>query len=216
LSKSVVRFAWLGVLLIAGLAWWRVWPHQPNKVASGSTIEKTPSSFTMHTFDSAAPPSDMPPLGAEEAAQCDSNFISDARVTGETERIDSTHAVVTLSRANVTLQLNISVWVPAGASQHVIEHEQGHRQISEYYYRNADKLAEQIAVGYIGRQISVGGSDLDAEIRKVLQKMGADITAEYNHKLNPGPAQQRYDDITDHSRNDIAASDAVSRALLDI
>ena len=170
----------------------------------------------MHTFDPAAPPVDMPPLSGAETAVTDTNFISDASVMGESERLDATHANVTVTGVKVTLELKINIWVPAGASQHVIEHEQGHQRISEYYYGKADSVAAQTAAGYLGKQFSVSGADLDGEIRKLLQKLGADITAGFNEKLNPNSAQQRYDDITDHSRYDIEANDAVARVLKDI
>jgi hypothetical protein len=95
----------------------------------------------------------------------------------------------------------------------VIEHEEGHRQISEYSYHDADKVAEKVAAEHIGEKVSVSGSDLDAGINTALQKIGAEITAAYNRKLNPNAVQQRYDDITDHSRYDTAACDAVARVL---
>ena len=38
-------------------------------------------------------------------------------------------ATVTITQIKVTLQLNINIWVPAGVTQHVIEHEGGHRQV---------------------------------------------------------------------------------------
>src|SRR6267378_4183647 len=50
-------------------------------------------------------------------------------------------ANLTITQITVTLQLNINIWVPTGVTQHVIEHEEGHRQVSEYYYQTADKLA---------------------------------------------------------------------------
>jgi hypothetical protein len=64
--------------------------------------------------------------------------------------------------------------------------------------------------------VSTNGADLSAEVNKLLQQMGAEITAAYSERLNPGPAQQRYDDITDHSRNDERAGEAVARALKDV
>ncbi len=158
----------------------------------------------------------MPPLASGEEAECDANFISNASVKGRSETVDGTNALVTVTEIRVTLQLKINIWVPEGATQHVIEHEQGHRQISEYYYQTADKVAEQIAATYLGKQVSTSGADLSAEVNKLLQQMGAEITAAYNERLNPGPAQQRYDDITDHSRNDESAGEAVARALKDV
>ena len=77
--------------------------------------------------------------------------LSNANVGGQTRKTDATHATITITQIKVTLQLNLTIWVPADVTPHVIEHEEGHRRISEYYYQNADKLAERIAVGLYGQ-----------------------------------------------------------------
>jgi hypothetical protein len=177
-------------------------------------IVKQPVNIATRTFDPANPPADMPPLpSGGEIAQCDSNFESSASVGGEAQRADATHAVITVNQIKVTLGLNVTIWVPAGASQRVAEHEEGHRQISEYYYQTADKLAAQIAARYMGKQVAINGADLDAEFHKALQQIGAEMTEEYDKELNTNPAQLLYDTITDHSRNDVAVQDAVDHAL---
>jgi hypothetical protein len=216
LRKYMVLCALLGIALLAGLALRHQSPSQPAKQKSKPTIEKQPVTLAIHTFDPAAPPADMPPLAEGEEAECDSNFVSNASLKAQPERIDAMHAVVTVTDVTVTLQLKVNIWVPKSATQHVMEHEQGHQQISEHYYQTADKVAEQIAAPYLNKQVSVSGADLDAEVNKLLQEMGADITAEYNQRLNPNPAQQRFDDITDHSRNGVSASYAVAQALKDV
>ena len=155
----------------------------------------------------------MPPLAPGENAECDSEFRSSASLRGEPRQTDATHATITVTHVNMTLQLNINIWLPAGATQHVIEHEEGHRQISEYYYQTAGKLAERIAAKYLGRQIEITGTDLTAESGKTLQQLAADITDEYGKELNPEPTQLLYDSITDHSRNDVVVKDAVAHAL---
>jgi hypothetical protein len=213
LNKSVVRFVLLGALAVAAVTLWHLSSRKPDLAASTPQIVKHAATVTRHTFNPAVPPADMPPLVAPETAQCDSDFISDASESGQSRKLDATHAEVTVTGVKVTLELKINIWVPEGATQQVIEHEEGHRQISEYSYHDADKVAEQIAAEHIGEKMSVSGSDLEAEINTALQKMGAEIAAEYNRKLNPNAVQQRYDDITDHSRYDIAASDAVARVL---
>lgn len=113
----------------------------------------------------------------------------------------------------MTLQLNVNIWVPTGVTKHVIEHEEGHRQISEYYYQTADNVAERIAATYLGKQVEITGMDLSAESTRMLQQMAADITDEYKKQLNPGPTQLLYDDITDHGRNEVVVKDAVAHAL---
>lgn len=208
-------------LLLAGLiAGWLVLRSfsSRNQLSEhfGSTISKQPIVLATHTFDPAMPPADMPPLGSGENAECDSDFRSSASVRGEPRPTDATHATVTITHVSLTLRLNINIWVPAGVTQHVIEHEDGHRQISEFYYQTADKLAERIASTYLGKQVEITGSDLDAASNKMLQEMAADITEAYNKELNPGPTQLLYDAITDHGRNEVVVKDAVTHALKNI
>ena len=176
-------------------------------------IRKEPVVFVSHTFEPAAPPADMPPLPAGENAECDSNFLSRASVRGQPRKSDATHVVVTITQVIMTLKLDVNIWLPAGATQIVADHEEGHRQISEYYYATANKLAERIAGSYIGKRLEVSGADLNAETAKVLLQTAGDITSEYNKELNPNPTQLLYDNITDHSRNGVTAKDAVDNAL---
>ncbi len=204
-SRGLIAFCvLLGVLILGWLAWRGFSSRRPLGEAPVPTIDKQPVAFASRMFDPATPPSDMPPLASGESAECDSQFLSSASVRGESRQTDATHATVTITQIKVTLQLNINIWVPAGATQHVIEHEDGHRQISEYYYQTAT---------YMGKQVEITGTDLGAESSKMLQQMAAAITGEYNKELNPGPAQLLYDAITDHGRNEVVVKDAVSHAL---
>jgi len=203
----------LGALILGWFAWPDLSSRRQRREASVPTINKQPVAFANRVFDPAVPPSDMPPLAPGESAECDSNFLSNASVRGESRQTDATHATVTITQIKMTLQLNINIWVPTGVSQHVIEHEEGHRQVSEYYYQTADKLAERIAATYLGKQAEIAGTDLGDESRKTLQQMAANITDEYNKGLNPGPAQLLYDTITDHGRNEVVVKDAVAHAL---
>jgi hypothetical protein len=203
----------LAVLVFGWLGWQNIPSRRQTSEASVPTINKQPVTFASRTFDPAAPSADMPPLLPGESAQCDSDFLSNASVGGKSRRTDATHATLTVTQIKVTLQLIITIWVPTGVSQHVIEHEEGHRQVSEYYYQTADKLAERIAATYMGKQVEIAGADLTAESNKVLQQMAAEITEEYNKELNPGPTQLLYDAITDHGRNEVVVKDAVAHAL---
>ena len=216
LRKYILLCVLLGIVLLVGLTSRHPSSLLPAKQAPSLTINKQPVTFSMHTFDPSAPPADMPALAAWEQAECDSNFVSDANVKARTEILDPAHGMVTVTGLKVTLQLTINIWLPQGAAEHVIEHEQGHRQIAEHYYETADKVAEQIAAAYLGKQVSVSGADLNFEINKLLQQMGAEITSEYSKKLSPDLAQNRYDDITDHSRNDVSAAEAVAQVLKDV
>ncbi len=206
----------LGLLLFGWLRWRDASSSERLVEASVPTIEKEAVIFTNRTFDPASPPSDMPLLTAGENAACDSDFQSTASVGGRTQQTDPTHATVTIMQIKLKLLLKIAIWVPTDVTQHVVEHEQGHRQISEYYYQTADKLAMRIAASYMGKQFDITGTNLDAESSKWLQQMATEITDEYNKELNPEPTQLLYDTITDHSRNEVIAKDAVNHALKNV
>jgi hypothetical protein len=216
LRRSIVLFVLLGALVFGLLKLRDLSSRRRGKEAPGITINKQPVNFVNRTFDPASPPADLPPLNQGENAECDSDFLSNASVGGETRQTDATHATVTVTQIKVTLQLNVTIWVPTDVTQHVIEHEDGHRQISEYYYQTADKLAERIAATYMGKQVDITGADLDAESSKLLQQMAMEITDEYNKELNPEPTQLLYDTITNHSRNGVVAKDAVAHALKNV
>ena len=210
--RLIVSFALLGVGVSGCHTSGNLSATRQLREAPVLTI-KEPVAFASHTFEPAAPPTDMPPLAPGENAECDSAFLSNASVRGESRQTDATHAFVTITQIKMTLQLNINIWVPAGVTQHVIEHEDGHRHVSEHYYKTADKVAERIAATYMGKQVEVTGTDLGAASSKMLQQMATDITDEYNKELNPGPTQLLYDTITDHGRNEIVVKDAVAHAL---
>ena len=206
----------LGVPIIAWLSWRELSSQRQLREVHVPIIDKQPAVFASRTFDPAAPPADMPPLAAGENAECDSDFQAGASVGGETRQIDATHSTVTITQIKMTLHLNITIWLPAGVTQHVAEHEEGHREISESYYQTADKRAERIAATYMGRQVDISGADLGAESSKALQQMATEITDAYNKESNPEPAQLLYDTITDHSRNEVVVKDAVAHALKNV
>jgi hypothetical protein len=193
----------------------RVGSAQLSPQGPAILVTKEPVNFAMRTFDPAAPPPEMPPLSPGELAVCDSDFTSSASLRAESHPVDGTHAMLSITGVNVTLQASITIWTPAGASAHVVEHEQGHRQISEYYYKTADKLAQEIAESYVGRQVPISGGDLNGEANAALRELAAEFTAEYGKRLDPDPAQELYDSITDHSRNQTPVDEAVSIALKD-
>jgi hypothetical protein len=97
----------------------------------------------------------------------------------------------------------------------MIEHEDGHSQISQSFYRAADKVAKQVASEHLSDEVEIEGTDLNAEANKALQQVAADIDTEFNRQLDPGPTQVYYDSVTDHGRNRIVVDDAVAAALRD-
>ena len=216
LPRLIAPSVLLEALVIACLSWWALSCNRPLKKTPAVTINKQPVNFALRTFDPANPPPDMPSLNYGENAECDSDFLSNATVAGQTHQTDATRATLTVAHIQMNLRLNVTIWVPNGVTSHVSEHEEGHRQISEYYYQTAEELAERIATTYVGKQVEIDGTDLQAESNKFLQQTAAAITADYSRELNPGPTQLLYDSITDHSRNQVVVKEAVAHAIKNV
>jgi hypothetical protein len=194
------------VLLIPGLR--PVQAEQPQV-----TIVKTPMNMATKYFDPKRPSRERPPLTPPEEAVCASDFLSDASIGAQAVQTDATHAKATINQIKVTLQLDITIWLPTNPQKWTVEHEEGHRQISEYYYKNADAIARRIAEPYLGKVIDISGRDLRKALSAAVQKVGAEITNEYNKQMPVEVTQDRYDSITEHSRKDIPVPDAVAQAI---
>jgi hypothetical protein len=187
----------------------------PAVQAEQSQVEivKVPAQVGTRYFDPKRPPRDRPPLTGPEEAVCAGDFLSDASVGAQAVQTDATHAKATINRIKVTLQLDMTIWLPNNPQKWTVEHEEGHRQISEYYYRNAEVVARRIAEPYLGKTIDISGRDLRKALSDAVGKVAEEITNEYNRQMPVETTQERYDTITEHSRKDIPVPDAVAQAL---
>ena len=176
-------------------------------------IVKQPAHINTRYFDPSSPPPDMPLLTGSEEAVCVGEFLSDASVGGQVLQTDATHAKARINRIKVTLQLNITTWLPHHPKKSTVEHEEGHRQISEYYYRNAEVIARRIAEPYFGKSIDVSGPDMRNLLSAAIDKMSDEIASEYKKQILVETSQARYDTITEHGRKPIPVPDAVAQAL---
>lgn len=176
-------------------------------------IIKMPAQVGTRYFDPKRPPRDRPPLKGPEEAVCAGDFLSNASVGAQAMQTDATHAKATINRIKVMLQLDMTIWLPNNPQKWTIEHEDGHRQISEYYYQNAEAVARRVAESYIGKTVDISGSDLRKALSAAVGKIAEEITNEYNRQMPVETTQDRYDTITEHSRKEIPVADAVAQAL---
>lgn len=200
--------------------WWIIvalvlvpWTSSVHADQAQVEIVKMPAQVGTRYFDPKRPPRDRPPLTGPEEAVCAGDFLSDAAVGAQAQIIDATHAKGTVNRIKVTLELNITIWVPNNPQKWTVEHEEGHRQISEYYYQNAEPIARRVAESYIGKTFEISGRDLRGALSAAVKKIAGEITSEYNRQMPVESTQARFDEITEHSRKDIPVPDAVAQAL---
>jgi hypothetical protein len=173
------------------------------------------------TFDPKKPPAEMPKLDPKEAAVTQSFFGAESRVGGSVEQRkvgDEYHASVKVDTVEMTLTLRITIWLPKDAVPKLVNHEEGHRKISEHFYRDAEKIARKEAQGLLGRTIQGKGRDFEDAANNALQQAAQELGGRFLGQTDTpaGKAQDFYDEITAHGTNpvkeDKAIADAIRRA----
>jgi hypothetical protein len=176
-------------------------------------VVKAPVKVARRIFDPKNPPADMPPPQPPETAECDSDFLCTASVGGQAQLTDATHARLTITSVKESLELNIVIWLSTNSFKKLEDHENGHRKISEIYYKDADAVAKRVGQPYIGKQIDITGPDLHKAMAAELDKAGDEISSAYLKNTAVETTQLRYDAINQHGVNDVPVADAIAQAL---
>ena len=120
-----------------------------------------------------------------------------------------------MTAGEISVHLDITVWTPANASPALVAHEETHREICEAYYEHVEAVARRLAEAVVGRKLTVPSANresaTDQAVRAVQKELIKNFLAQTAERCTD--AQERFDLITDHSRNPIANADAKERAL---
>jgi len=183
-------------------------------------VEKKPVTVEHKTFDPAHPPKQMPPLDHGESAVTESLFNCRVELVyrgGDRKRgADGCESSLLVQGVHAELQLRVIIWLPEGAPPKLNAHEEGHRQIAERIYRDAEKIAREVGKALDGRTIT-GSGDTCAEAERHATRDGAerfcraylDRTAVASGKIN-----DVYDDLTHHgTKADPEEAEAIRQAF---
>jgi hypothetical protein len=129
-------------------------------------------------------------------------------------------AKVKVTNVTVDVSLKITVWLPNDATKVIADHEEGHRKLSEYFYKDAEKIARNIAQGYVGKIYEGEGSDTEAASRNAIDKAINELSQKYMGQTQSlsVKANAIFDELTQHSRNqkisvDKAMKESIDRAV---
>jgi hypothetical protein len=151
----------------------------------------------------------------DEAGLCDYQFGLQVEFGYEQPRLAIKNVTATITSIKITLGLQSTIWLSDQGGQRIRDHEEAHRTICETYYRDANKVAFDAALQQLGRKITVpkstGGKGMQAELEKIQQEIYTAYTRQIMDACEF--AEKRFDEITDHSRKDIANADAIAQAL---
>ncbi|MDB5295613.1 MAG: hypothetical protein JWO31_1596 [Phycisphaerales bacterium] len=208
-----------GALAVAACSW---------PAAAAVTVVRAPAVVTYRTFDPDMPPADMPKLNPGESAVCASAFrasaelkyTSTARPPPRSAGGAGRHKVdLAVDDVRLELGLTVDVWLPAGASEKLKAHEDGHRRIAERVYDEvAERAARAAATALDGRRLNTDGptaqAAADAAEAALSKAQGDAIQAYLDGTSRAGQkVQDAYDAATSHGRRaEVAEGDAIRKA----
>lgn len=184
-------------------------------------VNKAAPAVTRKTFDPTKPDDPKPYLHANEIAKTEYVF----RIEMDLQPIPGTpqrqpgggvKASIRLNQVRVRLFMPVTIWLPKGATDHVKAHEEGHLQIAQMVYKDADKKAREFANLMIGKAYEGEGKDPNAAYGDAMQKAAKELNDKYVEATRTpcDEVQAIYDQITDFSRNTELKSDkAVTQAF---
>ena len=180
-------------------------------------VDRKPMVVERRTFDPAHPPADMPPLKGNEAAVTESKF--DCRVAMKYELVGHKQSaggcVTTLKVQHVeaTLQLDVIIWLPTGATAKLTAHEEGHCRIAEQIYNGAEGIARNAGAALDGKTVTGQGGDCPAADKQATDSSARQFCQEYLKRTVEvtGQVGETYDELTAHGTRAKPAEDEAIR-----
>jgi hypothetical protein len=209
------RWIWITFLALCSAA------GAARENAGPITVDVRPTEVRERTFDRNHLPSEMPPMQKGEAAVTVSEFAADTKVSAEVVNKgpagDGSGCDATVKVTGVTVRptLKITVWLPNDATQKIRDHEYGHRKISEIFYERAGGTARELAKRILGRTYRGHADDCDAAVKDAIRSAINEVNTPFLKRIDgsAGVVQDRYDEITDHSRKKIGEDEAIAQAM---
>jgi hypothetical protein len=177
------------------------------------TVE--PPTVARVEFDPREPPDDLPPGGADGAGSCRSVFEIESGIVSAIEMLTSTTVRAYPADFDIITRLKITIYTPKHASDELHAHEEGHRAIAEHYYGNAEFAAREAAASVQSRSFDADGVDRAAAEQAVAESIRTALRDSFMQRTQArsAAANARYDVITRHGLDAIAATDAVAAAI---
>jgi hypothetical protein len=171
--------------------------------------------LTRTQFDPLRPPAGMPTLTPPESGVCNTTFELETRVGYSVEELAPTAVKVFVEELELVTRLNVDVYTVEGAPAKLRAHEEGHRAIGEYYYKNSAAAAEAAGRALLGASFDGIGPDRTAAEEDGFEKVLAALEQAYmaRTRARSVAANARFDEITNHGLDDIDEAEALAMAL---
>src|SRR4029450_146088 len=124
---------------------------------------------------------------------------------------DRRRSSIKVDTAPMTLRLPVPTWLPTGAVPKLVKHEEGHKDLAEHYYKDAERIARAEAEKLIGQTVTGTGKDFEEAGDTALKRAAEEVGQRYLGQTDVpcGKAQEFYDQITRHGTNAVKEAAAI-------
>jgi hypothetical protein len=185
--------------------------------AQGVTVNKAAPTVGHRMFDPKRPPRDIPTMVPGEAGLAHYEYTLSIGAGGDTEVLSPNEVNVTINGVDIDASLPITIWLENNTPQRIIDHENGHMAIIEYYYANIEVYAKRAGQSVIGKKFHGTGRDRKTAENDAIDKAIKQINDEIltRTRVRAVACNDRYDKTTDHGRNPGSQADAAAKAEAD-
>lgn len=183
------------------------------------TVEKAPPVVTSKYFDLSNPPADLPPLNPGEKGITQAVFdlvVSFKVKVVSNDKTDEGYVVVmSPDKTIVKLSLPITIWIPHGAPEKFLRHEQGHNFINQQIYEDADKVVKFFAMTMGDSRYKGVGKSYDEALVHAYQQAGDELNSLYRRYVYGYSmcVSGEYDKLTRHGLNNFPEVTAIEQAF---
>jgi hypothetical protein len=196
-------------------------PVPTSAPADGISVRNDAPIVDRVMFNRTHPPDNMPKLKPGEAAltQCDYECRAAVRyeILKRVKTADHWHAVVRIQHVDLQTRLTDTIFLPMMAPVLLRAHEEGHREMNERIYREADAVARTATADILSHTWEADGADPDAAAKAASDaavqhacRVYLDATADRASRLG-----DIYDRLTDHGRNQLYVANAIRLSFLE-
>ncbi len=191
----------------------------PPSTQPAVTVLLLPATVHPKTFDPAHVPPGVPLDPDVELAASQATFSCSSDVDFVIRKKESTISGVTITAQvkaiRIKLALDVTLWLPTDVPTKLRSHEEGHATISQKFYEDSQKLAEEAGGQIVGLSIIGEGADQSAAIRDAAAKVNKRISQDYLQRTSgaSAPIQEAYDQLTDHGGNNLPEETAIRLAM---
>jgi hypothetical protein len=186
-------------------------PQRPNLTGAVSVNSSDPTVTYAYYV-----PGQKPVEVGEYTAVTEPHFTCHASFTFHEQQGTPGHPVrLYVDTVTISLGLSCHIIEPAHPYEFVSRHEEGHRKISEYFYRFGPQVANDIGKSMIGREFNPSETDVDAATAAILPVAENIVKMQYSTRIDEPAkgANQYYDQLNDPEGIHVDVDQAVQQAI---